>query len=260
MIYFRGLKLILTGLLFPYLSFFNTLYSTDNPEISFNKIFYLIYNQQYDEAYTELIQTGKEFDEWNYKILNLDLYWWQAISNNSENDFARFESILKDYSTEFENTQNCDRLEELIILSYSFRLSSLRNRFLSMFKNLYKIGNVVGQIDLIQLTKEQQDIYRIYLALYKIIKSKLLLNNPGLRKEGISVLEDNSDSLNPVYKTISNYLLSKIYLELDKQPGKALDYCEQLCKIYPGNKIFAHNLEICKKKMINLSSKNCKKN
>lgn len=222
--------------------------ASDHEDNSFEKIFYLIYNQQFEDAFAELTLSGGGLDKWKYHILILDLYWWKAISSNCEDDFISFESKLKHFISNLENSDNIDDLEELITLSYSLRFASLRNRFLSMFTSLYRINFVIDRINTENLTKEQQDIFRIYFALFTIFKSKVLFNNPKLRKEGILVLESNLNSTWLVSKTISYYFLSKIYSDLEKRPIQALNYYEQLCLIYPGNKIFAGNLELCKTK------------
>ncbi|MFH1319812.1 MAG: hypothetical protein ABII90_04055 [Bacteroidota bacterium] len=247
MIFHKSSAIFLTILITLLICTTGELLGFSDKEKGFNKIFNLIYNQQFREAHAELIQSKNNIERWNYQMLLLDLYWWKAISSNRDDDFAALESVLKEYSTELKTTPNPDDLEELICLSYSLRLALIKNRLFSIVGNIYKINHIIEQFEIHELTIEQQDIFNIYLALFNIGKSKLFFYNPKLREEGIKVLESNLTSLNPVYQTISIYFLSKIYFELDKSPMKAMIYCEQLCKLYPDNKVFAHNLELCKK-------------
>ena len=218
-----------------------------NSEEGFEKIFNLIYNQQFNEASLELVRAKNKLDKWEYHMLNLDLLWWEAVSGNSREDYARFESALENYSSDLKHRQGPDSLEELINLSYSFRLAALKSNLLPMMLDFLRINHIIQRLETDKLTMDQQEIFNIYLALFSIGKSKLLFNNTRLREEGIEILESSLTSLNPVYQTISCYFLSKIYLELEQSPAQARIYCEQLCKTYPGNKIFIYNLELCRR-------------
>lgn len=216
-------------------------------EKTFEKTFNLIYNQHFNEAHAELIKSKSRLETWNYQILLLDLYWWKAISSNCEDDFTALDSALREYSGDLKKTPNSDNLEELIYLSYSLRLALMKNSIFTIMVNLYKINHLVEQFETDKLTVEQQDIFEIYTALFNIGRSSLLFNNPKLREKGIKILESNLTSSNGVYQTMSCYFLSKIYFELDRLPSKAMAYCKQLCILYPDNKIFAYNLEQCRK-------------
>ncbi len=237
---------ILTSLIILLFYITNELSGLNNTEKSFDEIFNLIYNQQFNEAHLELIRSKNKLDKWEYHILNLDLLWWEAISGNSKEDFARFESALDNYSSDLKQNHSPDSLEELINLSYSFRLATLKGNLFLMMLDFLRINHIIQRFEIDRLTMEQQEIFKIYLALFSIGKSKLLFNSSRLREEGIEILESSITSSNHVYQTISCYFLSKIYLELDQSPGKARIYCEQLCKSYPANKIFIYNLELCR--------------
>lgn len=246
MIIHKSFWQILTSVIILSFCIADNLLGFDVKDKPFDKIFNLIYNQQFNEAQEELILAKKELDELNYDILMFDLYWWKAISSNRENDFDELESILKKYSDDLKNKPNLYKLEELIYLSYSLRFSFLKRRFLSSIANIYMINQITEQLEIEKLTIEQRNIFEIYLALINICKSRVFFYDPQLRLESIHILESNITSSNPVYQTISCYFLSKIYFELDKSPSKSRIYCEMLCKNYPGNKVFIHNLELCK--------------
>ena len=218
-------------------------------ENSFQEIFDLIYKQQFTEAHLELTKEKDELDKWEYHILYMDLLCWEALSGNTREDYDRFESALKNYSSALRKTREKDRLVELITLSYSFRLEAIRGNLISMMLDFLKINHIIQRFDTTMLSTDQQEVFKIYLALFNIGKSKLLFNNSRLREEGIKILEENLASTNPVYQTISRYFLSKIYLELEQSPAKARAYCEQLCNSYPANKIFSYNLELCNEQL-----------
>lgn len=235
---------ILTALII-LLSFHNVSAGINNPDKSFEKVFDLIYKQQFSDASHELMQSKNRLDRWEYHILNLDLLWWEMISGNNANDYDRLESALAKHTSYLKNSENPDSLEELINLSYSLRLAAIKNNSFVMMVNIYRINRIIERMDTNSLSTEQQEIFTIYTAMFNIGKSKLFFPNSKLRRESITILESNISSVNPVYKTISCYFLSKVYLELDRSPAKARIYCKHLCNIYPGNKIFIYNLEQC---------------
>lgn len=217
----------------------------NNPDKSFEKVFDLIYKQQFSDASHELTQSKNQLDRWEYHILNLDLLWWKMISGNDTNDYKRLQSALVKHSSELRNIENPDRVEELINLSYSLRLAAIKKNSFMMILTVLRINRIIERMDINKLSMEQQEIFKIYTALFNISKSKLFFPGSKLRREGIEILESNLNSANIVYQTISCYFLSKLYLEMDKSPAKAKIYCKQLCKIYPSNKIFMYNLEQC---------------
>lgn len=239
-----GFCLILLGLLFIFKSCMPI--GVNNDSEVFNKIFRHIYNQNFDSATSTLIYSVNDLDELNYKILELDLLWWKAISKNQENDLLNFENILSRNFKDIIDRKNQNKFEKLIYYSYSFRLSVIKNHQLSIVADLIKINHIIEQIEKEKLIGESRVIFEIYKAIFNIGKSSFLFNYSKLRDAGIKVLESNVNSTDIVYQTISGYFLSKIYMEIDKTPEKARIYCEQLCKLYPGNKIFASNLEKCK--------------
>lgn len=236
------LTCLITLLMFPDVEA-RSQYTGKNP---FDKIFDLIYNQKFGEAETVLRTSEAIMEKWGYQLLLLDLHWWKAISGNSEEDYQNFESVLNESSARFNNSPDPDDLEELICFSYSLRLALIKNRIIPIVANIFRINRIISGYDNERLTSEQQDIFKIYTALFNIGKSRFLFTSPSLKAQGIKVLEENLTSPNKQYQTISCYFLSKIYFDLDKLPSKATIYCEKLCQLYPDNRIFAYNLELCK--------------
>jgi hypothetical protein len=243
---YRNLPFILIPLTLIFISLPFTLIGANNENESLNRVFKLIYNQKFDSAMSELFISRNNLNPLKYKMLELDLYWWKALSSNSENDLNHFENILAKHFSGALNQNDSDKLGELICLSYSFRLSAIKNHYFSMMLNMIKMNKIVKQVEIDKMPGEEREIFMIYTAVFNIGKSKLFFNNPRLYNESIKVLERNITSINLVYQTISNYFLSKIYIEIEKVPAKAKVYCERLCKMYPGNEIFAHNLDLCK--------------
>ncbi|HDZ40743.1 MAG TPA: hypothetical protein ENH59_03570 [Bacteroidetes bacterium] len=196
---------------------------------SFEKIFDLIYSQQFHEASLELNSSENELDRWEYHILSLDLIWWETLSGSTREDYKRFDSALKDYTSDLKNARDPDKLEELITLSYSFRLGAIKGNLIPIMPDFLKINHLIQHFDTAGLDPARQEIFKIYLALFNIGKSKLLFNNSRIKEEAVEILESNLNSPYHVYQTISRYFLSKIYLEVSPSPARAKIYCEQLC-------------------------------
>ncbi|MGM0666981.1 MAG: hypothetical protein ACQETA_06640 [Bacteroidota bacterium] len=227
------------------LFFTSRLFAFGENDRDFTRIFDLIYNQDFKEARLELDRAKTGLDKWEYNILNIDLLWWEALTADSREAYKNFESALKSTYSDINKSREPYSLEELITLSYSFRLEAMQGKLIPMMIDFMKINHIIQRFDTGGLTCAQKELFNVYLALFNIGKSKLLFNNPGLREEGIKILEANLSSSDSVSLTISRYFLSKIYLEVDPSPEKARIYCEQLCSAYPANKIFIYNLELC---------------
>jgi hypothetical protein len=227
------------------LCFTGRLFAFDENDGDFIKIFDLIYNQDFEEARFELDRGKTGLDKWEYNILNIDLMWWEALTVDSREAYKHFESALKSTYSDIKKSRKSYSIEELITLSYSFRLEAMQGNLISMMIDFMKINHIIQRFDTGVLSPTQKELFNVYLALFNIGKSKLLFNNPGLREEGIKILEANLSSSDSVSLTISRYFLSKIYLEVDPSPEKARIYCQQLCSAYPANKIFIYNLELC---------------
>ncbi|MEE4214132.1 MAG: hypothetical protein V2I34_03635 [Bacteroidales bacterium] len=227
------------------LCFSTGLFAFDENDGDFIKIFDLIYNQDFEEARLELDRGKTGLDKWEYNILNIDLMWWEALTADSREAYKHFESALKSTYSDIKKSREPYSLMELITLSYSFRLEAMQGNLITMMIDFMKINHIIQRFDTGGLSPAQKELFSVYLALFNIGKSKLLFNNPGLRQEGIKILEANLSSSDTVSLTISRYFLSKIYLEVDPSPEKARIYCEQLCSAYPSNKIFTYNLELC---------------
>jgi hypothetical protein len=250
MINYKTIVILLLSLITPLILTDTVALSQGNEIKPFDRIFDLIYNQQFDDAETELEASEAVMEKWAYRLLMLDLYWWKAISTNSEEDYQSLESVLSEYSALLTDSPGPDDLEELICLSYTLRLALVKNRIFTVISNIYRINRIIGGYDTERLTAEQQDVFKIYTALFNIGKSRSLFTSPGLKAEGVKVLEDNLSSPNKQYQTISCYFLSKIYFDLDKLPAKAMVYCKMLCDLYPDNKVFAYNLELCRRNVM----------
>jgi hypothetical protein len=213
---------------------------------NFQKIFRLIYQQRYAEAEREIVSSGKLSDPLHRKILMLDLKWWEAISKEEKPDFSEFESELAENVTQLKAGNYDNTLFQMIILTYSLRLSAKKGQIFSMMSNMYKINQLISQFDESLLEGHDREIYQIYKAVFLVGKSKLILFNAQLKEQGMQTLESYLTSPNIVVLTVAHYSLAKIYFEIEKSYEKSAFYFQKLCTIYPENYIFSKSLNECR--------------
>jgi hypothetical protein len=214
-------------------------------EAEFNRIFSLIYNQQYAEAKTELeFSTGK-LDILESNMLHLDLYWWKAINNNNPGDYQKLEQILAEGLKKYGKSQSENSFNKLIFMSYSLRFSAFKNRYISLIGNMFKINQIIENLDTCALSQRNREIFNIYKAIFYICKSRFIIFNSELIKKSITTLEKGTNSSDLPVKTVSSYFLAKVYLEIEKSPDKAKKHFKWLLDLYPGNKIFQTYYDLC---------------
>ena len=63
---------------------------TTEPE----KVFFLIYNQQFADAAKALNLFSSGVDPMYIEILQTELFWWKTLNINSKTEFEHFESYL----------------------------------------------------------------------------------------------------------------------------------------------------------------------
>jgi len=219
---------------------------SEDQEYICDRIFSLIYNQQYDEAGAELAKVRYVIDEVHYQILLMDLSWWKALSEEGDDDFRQLENVLNLYSNNLSDRREADKLQALICFSYSLRLAALRKRNFEMVLLIFKIENTIHRLNTDKLTPEQFDFFRVFSALFNIFKAELHVNKDRLRSESILVLHRFHGSSNIELRVISSYFLAKVYADIMATPREAIGLYEELCMLYPDNQIFAYNLNQCR--------------
>jgi hypothetical protein len=234
-----GIKYYAVAIFFLLISF--PLSGEENKSI--DKIFFLIYNQQFNEAEKELTQAKAGLSNLDFILLDIDLAWWEAIANNARYDFNEFEKKLSGYSLAKNHTAGS--LEELVVLSYQFRLAAKRDQYFRMIHFFLAINRVLEQPEFSSLPPERKDMFNLYKAIFLYGKSKLSLLSSKLQKENLAILDNYASSENRINFTIANYFLARIFIETENSPKQARPYYEKLSKMYPGNKVFRMYLIKC---------------
>lgn len=218
-------------------------------KLPIDTIFSFIYNQQFEKAEKQLDILQKKTNDTDYIILKIDLNWWKSVKKINVHDFTNFKVVLHQITEKLQGVQAKNELNNLILLSYSMRMEAHEDRYISMIGSFNKINHLIKVLDKQPLSKYEKDIYELYKAILGIFKSKVIFyNSPGLRKESIAALEKNSISTQIIQKTIANYFLAKVYLELENNPSKSIAYFKRLNQMYPQNLIFADYIKLCNDK------------
>lgn len=211
-------------------------------EATLEKVFYHIYNQQFEDAQKEISFFSDTYDPLYIEFLDTDLLWWKAIGTNEKAEFKK----LENYLTEKLNNSTTDpqkaKFCKLFYLNYLLRLTVINKQSLKAIGYFLKINKLVDDIPLDSLDHLQQNIFTIFNAVFKIGKSEFYIFNGKVREENIKILISYQDSENLITKTLSLYFLAKTYSEIEKSQQKAKIYYQKLNDLFPDNVIFKGEL------------------
>jgi hypothetical protein len=113
------------------ISFQYTGFSSEN-DTTVNRIFTLIYNQQFTEAEEALNGQNSQLDPFYFNILKLDLYWWKYSLSRSKEDAVKLNEVLSEISkTPLHTSEN--RINKLIRSSYKMRYEIKRYNLIGAF-------------------------------------------------------------------------------------------------------------------------------
>lgn len=239
-----------------YLAFAASCYSGyANPApTNVEKVFKLIYNQQFSEADSILKHSANNFDRFYHDILKLDLYYWEySVENNNENS-RKLKEFLSEFDAE-DNTIIDIRLKNLIFLSYSVRYELKRINIPGTLILRSKLKKLLSEIneDKLQYPKNHLNLFELYKQLFSYfdnVFNPFFSESKRLEKENALMrIDQYSHDDDLIVNTLANYFLGKIYLNIEKNFPKSKIHLELLSKKYPGNKSFSELLEECNKKI-----------
>lgn len=172
-------------------------------------------------------------------VLNINYKWWKIISNDTQNNRRNFLTSLDSLKRK-RNVFTGEKRKILSIYYYIFYC-----RYHLMNNNYLKVLLRYGKFDrLIKNFKCQETNYQEKITLirnfYLYLKHKYMSFNAGKKQRYLKEIKKLADSENIIVKTETNYLLMKIYSEIEKLPDKAKTHEEFLNKKYPNNPFFEH--------------------
>lgn len=215
-----------------------------------DSVFTLIYRQKYNDAERLLLDNKANIAPIYFAVLEIDMSYWQNVSDASDRHYARFETLLKNYQTAAPETRQ-QKAIELIRLSYQLRYELKRFRLLGAISTRKKTLELFNTLKAHskQLDKNQQELFELYQALILYFDGYL---KPFFAKDKNTQTEALTQTMHTLtlsdqrmVKTLSSYFLGKIYLKYEKAPEKARPYLQWLQSSYPENQTFQKLLSEC---------------
>jgi len=201
------------------------------------QIFHHIYNQEFELAKQEL--NRQDLNIFSREWLRCELLWWENVSINDKNTHVQLEKFLVKKTKISDNSTEEEKILFLLHKNYSLRLKAMDNKKLSVINLFLQINGLIKEIDNKSLSPLEKNFYEIYTAVFAISKNKYkLFSSDDIDKISIEVLKKHAVSFNRILRTLSQYFLLKIYLDIKDDYQKAKVYAVQLHEEYPDNQIF----------------------
>ena len=208
-----------------------------------------IVNQIYNFDFVNVPDQLTQLEKTDPKIagyLKFDFLWWKMISNFSVSTESEFNEYKKSF---LDNTDDINRdFKKLIYYLYQIRYSNFKNTSFSKY-----LAAIKCHVYLLKIDKEkasalkplERNIFQLIVEFDKCLKYKFiseldLLTNKNRRQFQISLEKIGTlqSSQFASFKTIKDYFLGKIYLDIENDSFKAYEIFSNLSERYPGNKIF----------------------
>ena len=217
--------------------------TTSEEEKKFIKIFYLIYNQQFDEAKLYLESYRSTLSPAVYDWLDTERKWWLAIDRKNPELFKQLENALKKKldSLSFLETENEDiYFLKIMYEVYLLRIWTMQRRYWKALGMYYRLEHDWKKLRQWEGSKEEKQIMEIFSVTFALSKKKFLPFSLSSHKEEKyqKTLEQYAASSHLIPRTLALYTLVKINTEVNKQPQNAMYYLEKLIVLYPHNKLF----------------------
>jgi hypothetical protein len=234
----KSFNIILIVVLF---IFSNLAYSSeiqkDNKTL-INSIFFHIYNQDFDLAEKEIDLHQDDLTDFTNNWLSCDLMWWKAISKADEGSFDKLQKYLEDQLNNINKDPKANKLMKMVYINYLMRLAAIKNQSYKTLKYFLKINKFHDKFDSDSLDSFQKDLYNIFHAVFVISKNDFLFFNKEKEESYFKTLDQYANSNQLIVKTMAQYFLVKIYLDIKETPQLAKTYLKTLCSQYPNNKVF----------------------
>lgn len=186
--------------------------------------------------------------------------WWMIITHQ------RDENLEKEYSATIAMAKarlpSAEKKPDINDVFYHINIYAMQAR-LSLQKKEYlrTIWNLRACVRQLDYSRGKENLHGgLYLTsgLYNymsgysqkrfpVLKAFSRVLPEGEMQMGLQQLQKAAASSNPVWKTEAHYLLMKIYLEMELQPGQAMVYNQWLIDNFPGNLTYwQYRYRICK--------------
>ena len=216
-----------------------------------------LYDFRFHHADSLIQNIEKAFpDHYLPHLTRANYYWWKIISENPGSDhqklyltsLANAERIVKQL-VKNKQYDYADVFHFINLYALKARLDLINGEYT---KALRHMKNCVDYIGLSLGREELHENFYLTSGLYNymteygsrrypFLRLYALMYPKGNMKLGINQLEIAARSLDPVLQTEARYFLMKIFLELEQDHQKALEYAGWLTEKYPANLIYLYH-------------------
>lgn len=208
-----------------------------------DRIFSLIYNQQFAEAGKLLEASRKEIDPFYFSLLKLDLFWWKYSLSRTKTDAEKLNNVLDQLDETPENAAN-KKITELIRLSYQMRFEVKQKNYVKAY---FVRSDIQKQLEILQKEKVeipagQQKLFELYVILIQYSETAnpfSFAKNTEHKAELIRKLNRHCADEDLIVSTLAHYFLGRIYTKIEKQPEKGREHFQFLARRFPQNRLFA---------------------
>lgn len=208
-----------------------------------DRIFSLIYNQQFIEAEELLEASRKEIDPFYFSVLKLDLYWWKYSLSRSKTDAEKL-NVLLGQLAEMPENKTTGKISKLIRLSYKMRYELKRKNYVSAF---FVRSDIKKQLELLKsgkiaLSVDEQKLFELYVILFQYSESAnpfSISKKTENRADLIMKLNRHCSDEDLIVATLAHYFLGRIYTKIENQPENGRVHFQVLARRFPQNRLFA---------------------
>lgn len=207
------------------------------------QVFTLIYNQQFNDAENVLKAEQNQLDNFHFRILNLDLYWWKYSLSRSKTDAKVLKVILENFNSATQNTQE-ERINELIRSSYQMRYEIKRYNFIGAYLIRANVRKQIEALELetLHISSEQLNLFDLYLALFQyfdnVINPFSVESKTTELSNSLILLEKYAQEDDLILSTMAHYFLGRVYIKVEKNFEKGQVHFNVLEKQFPENPLF----------------------
>lgn len=218
-----------------------------------NRIFTLIYNQQFEKADSMLSVNEKVIDPFYSAILKTDLYWWKYSISRSSKDAKELNHVLDNLNSESNNSVE-KKVTELIQKSYKMRYERKRYNIIGVIFIRKEINFLLQELkkEKLPLTGNELKLFNLYVAIFQyfeFVNPFSFHKNSEEQNHSIKLMEKYAKENDIMLNTLSNYFLGRIYQKIEKDYLKAKTSFEVLSANFAENEIFKEYVEECKGKL-----------
>ena len=224
-----------------FISLFNLPLVASRLDSSVNRIFTLIYNQQFEQAEAALKSQNEKLDPFYALVLSIDLRWWQYSLSRSKEDAQKLKSVLVEMDDQ--ESIKKDKIKTLIRKSYELRYERKRYNLIRAMFIRNEINDLLADINSgnIPLTGDQLKLFNLYVSMFRyfeFINPLSVFGKSDERLKRLNEMEILASENDWIVSTLAHYFLGRIYLKVEGNQENGQAHFRLLAECFPQNDLF----------------------